>query len=323
MLTNLTPRGTSGGQLPVRWCLPVALVLAVLAVMIALPSLAATPAEQAADDLNAAVLKTYRQAKAVRLAQTSPVIVVSFDQLVLIRDGGERRVDFTPRSYDDFKDMSHTVMGFYGAAALGMAAPTSDWAVQFRTLRDRASTMLPQLGALSVAGDRLDRQTQLLTGGIAFADRMIAAGAVTQAETTEYARRMAPLILANAADAAAAQIDGLHALVQQFRSEITDQEWKRLYVIVLGQRMPRAGNLQFQYFVNALGAGAIDDRLFYAEGITDVKGGLALLATIVTDRELSAAVFDDRLRMDRDVLADGAEAHLLEIFGRLGPARPR
>jgi hypothetical protein len=34
-------------------------------------------------------------------------------------------------------------------------------------------------------------------------------------------------------------------------------------------------------------------------------------------------VFDDRLRMDRDVLADGAEAHLLELFGRLGPAKPR
>ena len=322
MPTNLAPRGTSGGFRPAQRCVRIAVVLAGLAIAAALPALAATPAEQAADDLNAAVLKTYRQAKTVRLAQTSPVIIVSFDQLVMIRNGDERRVDFTPRSYDNFKDMSHTVMGFYGAAALGMAAPTSDWAVEFRTLRERASAMLPQLAALGLAGDRLDRETRLLTEGIAFADRMIAAGTVTQAETAEYARRMAPLILANAADAAVAQIDGLHALVQQFRSEISDEEWKRLYVLVLGQRMPRAGNLQFEYFVNALGAGAIDNRLFYAEGITDVKGGLALLATIVTDRELSAAVFDDRLRMDRDVLADGAEAHLLELFDRLGPARP-
>jgi len=128
----------------------VAVVLAGLVVAAALPALAATPAELAADDLNAAVLKTYRQAKAVRLAQTSPVIIVAFDQLVMIRSGHERRVDFTPRSYDDFKDMSHTVMGFYGAAALGMTAPTSDWAVEFRTLRERASAMLPQLAALGV-----------------------------------------------------------------------------------------------------------------------------------------------------------------------------
>jgi hypothetical protein len=323
MPTSPTPRGTSGRLVPARRCLRITLVLAGLAVAGALPAVAATPAEQAADDLNAAVLKTYRQAKSVRLAQTSPVIVVSFDQLVMIRDGSERRVDFTPRAYDNFKDMSHTVMGFYGAAALGMAAPTGDWAAQFRTLRDRAGAALPQLAALGLAGDRLDRETRLLAGGIAFADRMLAAGAVTQADTTAYARQMAPLILANAADAAVAQIDGLHAIVQQFRAEIGDEEWRRLYVIVLGSRMPRAGNLQFQYFVNALGPAAIDNRLFYAEGISDVTGGLGLLATIVTDRELSAAVFDDRLRMDRDVLADGAEAHLLEIFGRLGPAQLR
>jgi hypothetical protein len=323
MPTSPTPRGTSGRLVPARRCLRITLVLAGLAVAGALPAVAATPAEQAADDLNAAVLKTYRQAKSVRLAQTSPVIVVSFDQLVMIRDGSERRVDFTPRAYDNFKDMSHTVMGFYGAAALGMAAPTGDWAAQFRTLRDRAGAALPQLAALGLAGDRLDRETRLLAGGIAFADRMLAAGAVTQADTTAYARQMAPLILANAADAAVAQIEGLHAIVQQFRAEIGDEEWRRLYVIVLGSRMPRAGNLQFQYFVNALGPAAIDNRLFYAEGISDVTGGLGLLATIVTDRELSAAVFDDRLRMDRDVLADGAEAHLLEIFGRLGPAQLR
>ena len=68
------------------------------------------------------------------------------------------------------------------------------------------------------------------------------------------------------------------------------------------------------------GAPAIDQRLFYAEGIFDVKGGLDLLATIVTDRELSTAVFADKLRMDRDLLADGAEARLLTMFGRLGAA---
>jgi hypothetical protein len=233
MSTTLTPRRPSGGFQPAQRCMRIAVVLAGLAAA-TLPAVAATPAEQAADDLNAAVLKTYRQAKAVRLAQTSPVIIVAFDQLIMIRNGDERRLDFTPRSYDNFKEMSHTVMGFYGAAALGMAAPTSDWAVEFRSLRERAGAMLPKLAALGLAGDRLDRGTRLLSEGIAFADRMIAAGAVTQAETADYARRMAPLILANAADAAVAQIDGLHALVRQFRSEITDEEWKRLYVVVLG-----------------------------------------------------------------------------------------
>src|SRR6185437_742602 len=105
----------------------VALVLVALAVAGAAPA-AATQAEQAADDLNLALLKIYREAKTVRLAKTSPVIVAAFDELVLIRDGRERRAEVTPRAYDSAKDMSHTVLGFYGAAALAMAEPAGDWA---------------------------------------------------------------------------------------------------------------------------------------------------------------------------------------------------
>jgi hypothetical protein len=306
----------------VRWKPAVAVLLAGLA--LAEPTVAqpapSNPAEQAADDLNRDLLRVYRKAKTVRLAQTSPAIVIAFGEAVLLRGGSEQRVDFTPGGYDRFKDMSHTVLGFYGAAALALADPKSDWADAFRTLRGRASAVLPQLAALSFAGDRLERQTRLLRAAIDFADRMLAAGAVTQEALTAYARQQAPLVLANATEAAAAQLDGLNALVQTWRAEMGEAEWQRLYVVVLGPRMPRAGNLQFQYFVNALGVPAVDQRLFYAEGILDVKGGLDLLATIVTDRELSATVFADRLRMDRDLLADGAEAHLLTMFGRLGAA---
>jgi hypothetical protein len=312
----------------IRWKLsvvPVLVALLLVGLALAAPSVAqpvaATPAEQAADGLDLDLLHAYREAKKIRLAQTSPVIVIAFGEAVLIRAGSERRVDFTPRGYDSFKDMSHTVLGFYGAAALALADPKSDWAGEFRTLRQRVAAVLPQLAALGFAGDRLERQTRLLSSAIDFADRMLAAGAVTQEALTAYARRAAPLVLANATDAAAVQLDGLHALVQQWRGEMGEAEWKRLYVIILGPHMPRAGNLQFQYFVNAMGAPAIDQRLFYAEGILDVKGGLDFLATIVTDRELSATVFDDPLRMDRDLLADGAEARLLTMFGRLGTPR--
>jgi hypothetical protein len=304
----------------VRWKLSVALLLVGLA--IAAPSVAqpapASPAEQAADDLNSELLRVYRVAKKARLAQTSPVIVVAFGEAVLIRAASEQRVDFTPRSYDSFKDMSHSVLGFYGAASLALNDPKSDWASEFRALRERAVAVLPQLAALGFAGDRLERQTRLLRGAIDFADRALAAGAVTPEMITAYARQQAPLVLANATDAAATQLDGLNELVRKWRGEMGEAEWQRLYVVILGPRMPRAGNLQFQYFVNALGAPAIDQRLFYAEGIFDVKGGLDLLATIVTDRELSTAVFADPMRMDRDLLADGAEARLLTMFGRLG-----
>src|ERR1700737_2117442 len=108
----------------IRWKLsvvPVLVALLLVGLALAAPSVAqpvaATPAEQAADGLDLDLLHAYREAKKIRLAQTSPVIVIAFGEAVLIRAGSERRVDFTPRGYDSFKDMSHTVLGFYGAAA--------------------------------------------------------------------------------------------------------------------------------------------------------------------------------------------------------------
>jgi hypothetical protein len=85
----------------------------------------------------------------------------------------------------------------------------------------------------------------------------------------------------------------------------------------MGAKLPRVGNLQYEYFANALGRGA-DRRLIYAESVFDQARAMSLLATIVTDRKVGEAFFDDDTRMERDLLADGAQEHLMRIFGRLG-----
>jgi phage/plasmid primase-like uncharacterized protein len=91
---------------------------------------------------------------------------------------------------------------------------------------------------------------------------------------------VAPLLLANATDAARAQIDGLHAAFEPWRKQLSAEEWARLYVLVLGSKMPRAGNLQFSCFTCAMGQEAIDKRLVYAEGIFTADGAKQLLGRL-------------------------------------------
>ena len=91
--------------------------------------------------------------------------------------------------------------------------------------------------------------------------------------------------------------------------------WKRLKVVVLVPRQARVGNLQYGYFVRAMGKSAEGTRLFYAEGIFDAKGGRRLLGTILLDREASVAYFGDTRRLERDFLSDAAAAHTARIFG--------
>jgi hypothetical protein len=56
----------------------------------------------------------------------------------------------------------------------------------------------------------------------------------------------------------------------------------------------------------------------YAEGAFDEAAADRLLATLATDRRLSTDFFADERRMERDILADGAEERVMELFGRLG-----
>jgi hypothetical protein len=54
-------------------------------------------------------------------------------------------------------------------------------------------------------------------------------------------------------------------------------------------------------------------RLIYAEFISSNKDQLDLMATTFVDGDASEVFFGDRWRMSRDVLADGAKAHLKQL----------
>ena len=57
--------------------------------------------------------------------------------------------------------------------------------------------------------------------------------------------------------------------------------------------------------------------MVYAESIFDDKGADGVLATLLTDRRLSVDFFADERRIERDLLADGAQVALPQPFGRL------
>ncbi len=270
-------------------------------------------------DLNRTALGAYQQGRQTLLDRTSPIVVVAFDELALRRGGVETRERFTPPLYHQLKSISHLALGIHGALRPSVARPV-DQALRDRvaSLRDKAGVVAGRLGEIGLPPALVERQRRVLGMSLAFLDRVTAAGTVDEAAIQEYGRAVAPLLLANAADAARVQLDGLHAVVQRWRSQLTPDEWQRLYVVVLGAKTPRSGNVQFEYFAYALGRDAVDKRLIYAEGVFDVDGGLRLLATLVADRAAGRDVFGEEGRLERDFLADGAQAHLLRLFGKTG-----
>src|SRR5262249_30248401 len=125
-----------------------------------------------------------------------------------------------------------------------------------------------------------------------------------------FTRKLGPLVLANAADAARAEIDSLHKQVTAWKAEMTPQEWDRLHVVITGSALPRKGNLATQYFARLLSEPGEGARIIYAEGLFEEERALNLLGTYRFDTDIGFAFFDDKMRMHRDLLDDGAAQYL-------------
>ena len=271
--------------------------------------------------LNDAGIAVYRDAKQRFLAIADPVLIVGFEDVMVRHRGQTQRMGHVPPAYHVLKSSGHAVRSVWAAMrpAVEGLDPEAAWRGKLAALRplvEAARAALPQAGLSPRA---TLRDTHMLAATLGMIDTYLAAGVPDRARLEADLRGQAPAILADATEAARLQLDALDADLRPWWAGLSPVERASTYVVVLGPKTPREGNLAYTYFVNLLGPGSDGYRVIYAEGIYDEAGGEALLAQLLTDRRLSADFFADERRMERDILADGAEAWVLNRFGRLGP----
>lgn len=286
--------------------------------------LAMATAPAAADgltELNRTARAIYADGRADLLAAADPVIVVAFDKLVLRRAGKATSANFTPPIYHRLKQLAHLPLGVAGAlipVASG-AVRDDNWRDDLARLEVAAAAAADDIQGLDTDEGTKATARRLLVDCIAFIRARKAANAPPDWAAFEaFARGVAPLTLSLAAVAANAQLDGLHALVQRWRSELDPEEWAGLHVLVLGPKTPRVDNLAYQYFTAALGPGSAERRVIYTEGVFDEKSAMDVLGVLLIDRKVAEAFYADPGRMERDLLADAAKVKVLQLFGKLG-----
>src|SRR5206468_31868 len=122
-------------------------------------------------------------------------------------------------------------------------------------------------------------------------------------------------VLTNGTDAVKAQLVATHKQVTAWKKDMTPEEWAGLAVIVPGTQTARAENAAVQYFARLFGeTNGEGRRVVYAEGLWDEEKAINLLGTRRLDEKLSVAVFGDRFRMFRDIVADGARTAIDDIL---------
>ncbi len=223
-----------------------------------------------------------------------------------------------PEAYHPVKDVSHAVL----LAALLFAEPPSVQRDQHvvRVLKT-LEAILKQLDDASSPTAKLlpehlhARERQLLEN-TRQALATFATGALGPQAQREYFQSVRDALTANLREIATESLKSLNAAVESTRLAVTKVDpkaWDSLLVVIGVAHQARAREIGIQYFERLLkepvGEGARNERrIVVAEQLPNAPAQYGLLATHLVDQAGGAAVFDDPLRLQWDVLGDDGGA---------------
>ena len=261
------------------------------------------------------------RAKVVEQQKESGLIVIDDDVLLLYRRNHptQRFPGLKPPIYTKMKTLGHIPLAAFclfcdhmgGRLATGSLAKISE----FR-------------GALELSAEDLDTSDEVQQGilpkpspvyakVIAFLDAVIAKEGASGEEIGAFAQSVGEDIPPLLAAAARAQLDACNVLVTHIRQQLlSNDQWDEVRVLILGPYMARQGQLFLQYFSQLLNTSPQGDRrLVYFDG-DDLQGAFDRLGTTMLDAMASHAIFGDRERLHRDVLADETTRYLRDVAAK-------
>ena len=98
------------------------------------------------------------------------------------------------------------------------------------------------------------------------------------------------------------EIDNYNGQMKLWRSELSDTEWTKLYILIPGASLPRKNSLAVGYFAKLFEQEGEGNRVIYAKSQFDESQDPQLLATHLLDSRIGEVFFDDSSRMNRDLL---------------------
>ena len=274
--------------------------------------------------LNKLFLEGYKQRLGVVSSNTRPLIVASFSSLILYWNDTVETNRAIPDIYHALKTVAHVPFGIFlrvhpYANEVGDVVPDAILA-DLNKYQERIGEAEASLADAGYSPVQLARQRGILATCRDYIRTVIDSGKAKREELLAFAHKAGPFMLADANEAAAAQLDTTHEVVMRWKKKIAPEAWKRLVVVIPGPQMPRRLNVFTQYFAKVLGEHGHNlgyplesRRLIYAESPSRGRDHLDLMATTFIDGDASEAFFGDRWRMSRDVLADGAKEHLKRL----------
>jgi len=263
------------------------------------------------NDLNILFRQEYAEARNSHLSGASPVILVRGDYLVMLRGGKRANGSSVHANYHDLKAVSHGPLALFCILTNCLDKPLSaDHSAKLKRLRTSLTAVANDLQVAFEDPRQRSRQEQLVHGCAKFIDTILRNRRCSSEELDELVDGVRASIALNAGEAARLRIDNYHEQMKRWRGEVSDDEWRSLYVIIPGAAMPRKNSLAVRYFAKLFEQEGEGNRVIYAESQFEESQGLKLLGTHLLDSSIGKVFFDDSSRMKRDLLGPFANAYL-------------
>jgi putative intracellular protease/amidase len=250
----------------------------------------------------------------------TPVIIAAGDEVILRHRGLREVVRVIPPLYHQLKAIGHMVFGIH--LSLEVRAPNGlNETELFQILQQQylLKAVLNNLADEGIPDEVSEAQAVLLSRASTLLTEVLGNRAIDRATLREFARTTGALMLDNNTRAQRAALDGLHAAVTALLANMTADVRAKLYVVVCGSHQARSQDIMMEYFQRLLGeqaaAGAAhENRLIYAESTFGEDGALDLIARHIIDQDAGEAFFGDRMRMQRDLLSEGAADYVESLL---------
>src|SRR5215813_7213736 len=260
------------------------------------------------------------------LGDRVPVLVLIGDDATLLCNGREQREPLIPGRYHELKALGNLAFGVQlTLMANGNGRLSELTAKELHEKREQIREIHAVINATPISvscSPTMKPPAELLCRARALVDRVLEEGEVDFDRLQEHIRALASHALETAQLAICIELEQLHALLGRWRSDLGEERWAGLYVVICGAHQPRYQEATCQYFGRLLHQPESygterEDRLVYAEGFCDVNAALDLLARHIVDQRASNLLFGDRRRLQEDLLADAARTEVRKLLPKV------
>jgi hypothetical protein len=279
--------------------------------------------------LNARFHADYDRVRAahVERLKAGPVLWMRGTQLIIQNQHTEQKHSVAGGTYHALKSISHApfllIVTLLGNEGPSLTETSRESLVHQRQL---IADVLAALASAQperrppVPAELRQQELALLNATAALIDEVLTSGLPSRERLESFAVEVRPTISANLRAAAREALGNLHRRVMQFRSEIGEEQWSHVRVVISVAHQARARETSVQYFERLLGermgeGASMEDRLVVSEDF-DRGGALELLATHVLDQEAGAILMGDPKRLQSDLLSEAAAEVLEELLPR-------